>query len=143
MVTLAEHKRRIKEHLEEINDAIDIGIQNKPITIGFHCSACACELLEFYLHKLGVISTGKIIKHNWFKRPQQEQKIVPLIERKLAVHFPNKEKIYNLIYAIEENRDNLVYGKVIKTQIEIVLTTFVKLKELLLEKLSALGEKIE
>ena len=45
MTSLEEHKRKIKEHLHEINDAIDEGIENKPITIGFHTSACAMELL--------------------------------------------------------------------------------------------------
>ena len=38
MGSIEEHKRRIKEHLELINDAIDKGIEQRPVTIGFHCN---------------------------------------------------------------------------------------------------------
>src|SRR3989344_2358813 len=98
MTTLEEHRRKIKEHLSEINDAIEEGIEEKPITIGFHCSACALELLEIYLHKLGKLPINKIIKHDWFKKPQTEQKKGPLIDRILPLEFENKDKIYSLIY---------------------------------------------
>jgi len=130
MTLIEEHKKRIKEHLEEIEDAIDMGIEKKPITIGFHSSACASELLELYLHTLNKISIGKIIKHDWFKKPQPEQKIKPLIERKLPVEFNNKKELYDLIYEIEENRNNLIYGKATKEQIKRVLDSFLKFKEL-------------
>lgn len=133
MGAIRDHKIRIKEHLEEIEDAIATGIERKPVTIGLHTSACAIELLEMYLHKEGKIPTGKIIKHDWFKRPLPEQKIEPLIERKLLVDFPKKEEIYNLIYTIEENRSNLVYGRSAKEQIELVLNVFNKLKRILME----------
>lgn len=33
MTSINEHKRKISEHLQEISDAIDEGIENKPITI--------------------------------------------------------------------------------------------------------------
>ena len=50
MTSLEEHNKKIKEHLEEINDAINQGIEKKPITIGFNCSACSIQYLELYLH---------------------------------------------------------------------------------------------
>ncbi|HAB50772.1 MAG TPA: hypothetical protein DCE80_01105 [Ignavibacteriales bacterium] len=143
MTSIDEHKRKIREHLKEIKDAIDEGIELKPITIGFHTSACAMEILEFYLHKLNLISTGKTIKHNWFERPKPEQKILPLIERKLSVNFPDKEKIYLLIYNIEENRDNLIYGKNSPLITKFVLENFIQLKQILTEKLKEEGEEIE
>lgn len=143
MGSIQEHKRRIAEHLEELEDAIDKGIEKKPVTIGFHASACALELLELYLHKKDLISAGKMIKHNWFERPKQEQKIAALIERKLPAVFPDKEMIYELIYNIEENRNTLIYGKATKPQIELVLKNFNELKQLMIQKLSELGEKIE
>ena len=135
MGSLSEHKRRIREHLDEINDAIDYGIEKKPITIGFHTSACGIELLELLLHKFNLIPFGKIIKHNWFKRPKPEQKVEPLIDRKLPVIFQSKDKIYDLIYTIEENRDNLLYGKCTKSQIELVLNNFMRLKEIIYKEL--------
>ena len=130
MTPIEEHKKKIKEHLEEINDAIEDGIENKPITIGFHCSACSLQLLELYLHNINKISIGKIIKHDWFKRPTPEQKKEPLIDRKLPVNFDNKNEIYNLIYSLEKERNILMYGKPAKTQIKKILNNFFKLKEI-------------
>lgn len=143
MTSIEEHFKKIKEHLEAIAGAIDEGLEKRPITIGFHCSACSVELLELYLHQLNKITFGKIIKHNWFKRPQDEQKIEPLIERKLPVGFPDKDKVYELIYAVEENRDNLVYGKSDLEQIKLVLNSFLKLKGLIFNKLKAEGVDLE
>lgn len=143
MTSLEEHKRKIKEHLQEINDAVDQGIENKPVTIGIHTSLCAVELLETYLHKKKLISAGKMIKHNWFERPKKEQKIIPLIERKLPVHFDDQDEIYDSLYNIEEVRDNLVYGKSNLLQIKQALDNFLKLKEKLLRKLKEEGEEIE
>ena len=143
MAGVDEHISRIKEHLEEIKDAIDAGIENKPATIGFHSSACSISLLELYLHTTNKISIGKVVKHDWFKRPKKEQKIEALIERKLSINFEGKEKVYNLIYDIEEKRDKLCYGKSSKEVIESVLNSFIKLKGILTEKLSREGIKIE
>ena|SRR3989344_2219951 len=135
MTSIEEHLNKIKEHLDEINDAIEEGIEKKPITIGFHCSACAIQFLELYLHALNKISIGKVIKHDWFKRPQTEQKILPLIERKLPVEFSKKAKIYNLIYELEEERTILMYGKPVKGQVKKVLEIFQKIKEIFMNLL--------
>ena len=143
MSSTEEHKKKIIEHYEIIGDAIDYGIEQRPTTIGFHCSACIIQLLELYLHKLNLISIGKMIKHNWFKRPKLGQKIIPLIERKLPVNFPDKETIYDLFYDIEDLRDNLIYGKGQLKEIEKVLESYSKAKTMIIEKLEELGEKIE
>ena len=129
MTSIEEHKKKIKEHLEEIEDAIDEGIEKKPITIGFHCSACSIQFLELYLHVINKISIFKIIKNDWFKKPKPEQKKEPLIERKLNVNFSKKQEIYDLIYKIEEERNILMYGKPVKNQIKEILKNFLKLKE--------------
>jgi len=141
MTSIEEHQKKIKEHLEEINNAIDEGVENKPVTIGFHCPSCVMQFLELYLHSINKISVGKIIKHDWFKEPTPEQKIEPLIERKLPVIFPRKQEIYSLIYDLENERNSLIYGKPIKTQIKKVLETFQKLKEIFTELLK--DERIE
>ena len=116
MTSIKEHKRKIKEHLDEINDAIEQGIEDKPITLGFHCSACVLELLELYLHIKNKLPLEKIIKHDWFKKPKPEQKKDPLIERHLPIQFEKKEELYKLIYDIEEERNSLLYGKPQKEQ---------------------------
>ena len=133
MTSLDEHKKKIKEHLKEINESIEEGIENRAVSIGFHTSACALQFLEIYLHILNKISIGKIIKHDWFKKPQESQKIEALIERKLPIDFPRKEEIYSLIYELEEERNTLVYGKASEKQIKKVLDSFLKLKEIFME----------
>lgn len=142
MTSIEEHKNKIKEHLDEIEDAIQEGIEKKPVTIGFHCSACGIQLLELYLHATGKISIGKIVKHDWFKKPKEGQKIEPLIERKLQVDFPKKKEIYGLIYELEEERTILMYGKPLKEQAKKVLNTFMKLKEIFQELLKNEGIEI-
>ena len=133
MTSIEEHKQKIQEHLREIEDAIEQGIEKSPITIGFHCSACAIQFLELYLHIQNKISIGKVVKHDWFKRPNLGQRIEPLIERKLGVEFPEKQKIYDLIYRLEEKRNILVYGKSDEKQIKEVLEIFNELKEVFLK----------
>jgi len=130
MTSIEEHKNKIREHLDQINDAIEEGIEKKPVTIGFNCSACSIQYLELYLHLTNKISIGKIIKHDWFKRPQQDQKVEPLIERKIQINFPEKKNIYDLIYNIEDERNILMYGKPIKEQIKRVLDNFNKLRKI-------------
>jgi len=130
MTSVEEHKKKIREHLEEIEDAIKEGIEKKPVTIGFNCSACTLQFLELYLHLANKIGDGKVIKHDWFKRPQAGQKIEPLIERKLRIEFSEKEKIYSLVYDLEEERNALVYGKPSEEQTKVVLKKFLKIKEI-------------
>ena len=142
MTSTDEHIKKIKEHLDELEDAINEGIEKKPVTIGFNCSACSMQLLELYLHLTNKIPIGKVIKHDWFKKPHKGQKIDPLIERKLPINFEEKENIYNLIYQIEENRDNLIYGRAVKEQIEKVYSSFLKLKEILISKIKQKGVEI-
>jgi len=142
MTSLEEHNKKIKEHLEEINDAINQGIEKKPITIGFNCSACSIQYLELYLHITKKIPLGKVVKHDWFKRPKIGQKKEALIERKLNVDFSRKEEIYNLIYDLEDERTSLVYGKPTEIQAKNVLEKFLKLKEIFEELLKNEGYKI-
>lgn len=130
MTSIEEHKKKISEHLEEIDDAIEEGVEKKPVTIGFHCSACSIQFLELYLHVTNKIPIGKVIKHDWFKRPKLEQKKEPLIERKLQIEFLKKQEIYNLIYDLEDERNILMYGKTVEEQIKKFLETFLELKEI-------------
>ena len=142
MTSLEEHKKKIKEHLDEIEDAIEEGIEKKPVTIGFHCSACSIQLLEFYLHTINKIPLAKIVKHDWFKRPHADQKIEPLVDRKLKAEFLRKQEIYGLIYDLEEERNILMYGKASKEQIKKVLDKFSKLKQIFTELLKNEGIEI-
>ncbi len=137
------HLQKIKEHLEELEDAIRIGLEKRPATIGMHTSAGAVELLELYLHTTNRIAVGKMIKHEWFKRPRPEQKTVPIAERMLGVSFPQKENIFEFMYSIEEHRNKLVYGKPTLAEVRAVIDSFSKLKEILKEVLEQEGVHIE
>ncbi len=143
MAAIYIHKAHIAEHMQELQDAIAIGVEKRPATIGLHVSACSIELLEMYLHVLGKITTGAMLKHDWFKAPKPEQKIIPLAERKLPVLFPEKEKILSLMYQIEEDRNKLIYGKPTKAIADEVLDAFTSLHTLIKEKLHEQGEDIE
>ena len=81
MSAIRDHRKRIREHTECLEAAIAVGIEKRPVAIGLHTSACAVEMLELYLHKEGKIPIGKVVKHDWFKKPLPEQKVEPLIER--------------------------------------------------------------
>lgn len=143
MTSIDQHKLQVKEHMQELTDAIAIGLENRPATLALHVSACSISLLEMYLHALGKISTGTTIKHDWFKRPKEGQKISPLAERKLGVLFPEKEKILSLLYIIEENRNKLIYGKPTKIASDAVYSSFQELHTLIKEKLKDVGIEIE
>ena len=137
------HKQHIAEHVQELADAIAIGAEKRPATIGLHVSACSIELIELYLHLLGKISTGAMLKHDWFKAPKPGQKIAPLAERKLCVDFPAKTEIFSLMYVIEEERNKLIYGKPNKVVLDAVLVVFEKLHTIMKEKIKEAGEDID
>ena len=142
MAAITVHKEHILEHLQELEDAIAIGTEKRPATIGLHTSACCIELLELYLHLAGKITAGGMLKHEWFKTPKPEQKILPLAERKITVSFPDKEKLFALMYIIEEERNKLIYGKPRQSSIEATLKAFWELHHIIKERLSELGEEI-
>ncbi len=99
-----EHKKAIKESLEVINESVQVGVESRQRTIGFHCSAAAADLLELYLHHLNAINPGKVLKHDFFA---SEKKAL----RKVSEEFPDKEKIIKLVVELETQRNQLCYGK--------------------------------
>ena len=142
MAPTTQHKAHIQEHIQELHDAIAIGIDKRPATIALHTSACSISLLELYLHKLEKISVGTVIKHEWFKAPKPEQKILPLAERKLGCVFPDRDALFSLMYVIEEHRNKLVYGKPTNTVVQEVLVAFDKLHSIIKKHLADRGEEI-
>lgn len=137
------HIAHIQEHLQEIQEAISVGLEKRSSTIALHASACSIDLIELYLHYLNKISVGTMIKHEWFKEPKLEQKIAPLAERMIGVDFPKKQEILSLMYTIEERRNKLIYGKPSASSTETILTAFNALHTLIKELLQERGEEIE
>lgn len=137
------HRKRIEEHLQVLKDALAIGLEQRPATIGFHASACAIDLLELYLHKADKIPIGKQIKHDWFKRPLPGQKIKPLAERYLPVAFPHKPELFDLLYTLEEKRTKLVYGNATLSEIRQAIEAFEAVKKIIFPLLAKAGEHLE
>ena len=111
--------------------------------MALHASACSISMIEAYLHVLGKISVGTMIKHEWFKPPKEGQKIAPLAERKIGADFPLKDEILSLMYTLEEHRNKLIYGKPSKSAIDSVFNSFQKLHHVIKDKLKEVGEEIE
>ncbi len=137
------HKGHIQEHLQEIQEAVSVGLEKRSSTIALHTSACSIDLIELYLHCLNKVSIGTMIKHEWFKSPKLEQKIAPLAERMIPVEFPKKQEIFSLMYVIEEKRNKLIYGKPSASGAEMILTAFKNLYNLIKTLLQERGEEIE
>ena len=121
------HLKTLKESLEVIEENIEKGLIERQRNIGFNASAASTDMLEILLHKQSLIEPGFVIKHEWLKSKNK-------IQEKLPFDFPNKAKILELIYNIEERRNILCYGKPQKIEvIQEVLNNFNMLKELFKE----------
>lgn len=99
------HIQRLKESIRKLEDSIQQGdLTLSQMTIGFHTSAAAANLLELYLHKSALADYTFRFQHNWMKSKN-------IMKTKLPYEFPQKEEIIGLLYSIEKNRDKLCYGK--------------------------------
>ena len=121
-----EHKKAFEEHLDNINLAIDRGIEQNQRNIGFNISQGAVELFSIYIHSLHLIeSSGDQFDHRIFKSKN-------LIDKKLPLNFPSKNRILRLMKEIEEERIALCYGsRKTKERIEKAILYFRELKRLI------------
>lgn len=130
---IENHYKRLKENLEVIDESIQKDLIERQSTLGFSISAAATHLVEIFLHKLNLIDTGFILKHEWFKSKHK-------LEEKINFDFPQKEEILTLMRFIQEKRNELCYGTPKKEE-EILeyVEKFNRLKEVL----ESLGVKNE
>ncbi len=139
MTTIERHKELLKQSISILQFSIERGILENSRGIGFAVSSGSVDIFSIYLHKLGKISSGRIIEHNWFKKIKEGQKIEPLYEREINLDFPKKEEVYQLMCGIEEKRMILAYGNPSKEDIKIMIDSFWKLKEIIEKQI---GEKL-
>jgi hypothetical protein len=125
---IEQHEKAIEEHLNNIKRAIDESIENNQRNLGFNISQGSVELFSLYLHKLNLLeSSGDNLDHRIFKNKN-------LIEKKLPLNFPSKNKILNLMEKIEIERIALCYGsRKPKKRIEEALNNFNELKNIIEE----------
>ncbi len=113
-----DHKISIQESLDVLKESIQLGLEPRQRTIGFHCSAAAADLLELYLHQINAIDPGKTLKHDFFS---SERKAL----EKIHEDFPEKVRIIKLMVGLESLRNQLCYGKrQPKEKIEQYVTLF-------------------
>ncbi len=127
---IEQHEEAFKEHLKNINKAIDESLIENQRNIGFNVSQGSVELFALFLHKLHLREgSGDQFDHRIFKNND-------LINRKLPINFPSKNKILILMRDIELERIALCYGsrKPIN-RIEKALNNFQKLRKIINKKL--------
>ena len=100
---IENHLESYKEHKETIFDwALKVkGLKNSQRVIGLHASRGIVDLLMVYLLKKGIINSGTMINHRWFKSKS-------VLER--LPEFENKEKICSEIIKLEILCEDLTYG---------------------------------
>jgi len=123
---IEEHERAYKEHLKNIERAIEEGIEENQRNIAFNISQGSVELFSIYLHKLNLLQgSGDQFDHRIFKSKK-------LILKKIPSDFPEKKKVLELMKLIEDERIALCYGnRKPKERIESVINYFNKLRELI------------
>lgn len=123
---IEQHEEAFKEHIQHINTAIDEGIIKNQRNIGFNISQGSVELFALFLHKLHLIEgSGDQFDHRIFKNKN-------LIEKKLPINFPSKNKILIHMKSIELERISLCYGsRKPKQRIEKVLKNFQELRKII------------
>jgi hypothetical protein len=132
-MNIESHKKAIKESLEEIRESVQVGLEKRQRTIGFHCSAVVADILELYLHAQNLIEPGTIIKHDFFSSMR-------VANERIKVDFPNKDKIFSLVNKLETKRNLLCYGKSrSKDEIEKYIDIFNKI----LKTFDNMGVKFE
>ena len=123
---IEEHEKAYREHLKNIERAIEEGIEENQRNIAFNISQGSVELFSIYLHKLNLLQgSGDQFDHRIFKSKK-------LILKKIPSDFPEKKKVLELMKLIEDERIALCYGnRKPKERIESVINYFNKLRELI------------
>jgi hypothetical protein len=119
------HRARIKESLEVIADSVARGLAERQRTIGFHASAASADMLELYLHRMGLIDPGAVLKHEWFTSMRRAEEHLPPT-------FEGKAELVPLLIRIESRRSLLCYATPRAEEVvEEVLLAFHELRKVL------------
>lgn len=130
---IEEHEKAYKEHLNNLNKLIEEGIEENQRNIGYNISQGSVELFSIFLHKLHLLQgSGDQLDPRIFKSKT-------LVENKVPPKFPERDKILELMKAIELKRNVVCYGKrKAKELIEETIHNFQKLRKLINENLQKL-----
>ncbi len=133
MTTIEEHKKIIKQFLDDINEKIraDLLVERQKI-IGFSASEAAVNLFAWLLHKKNLVEPGFNINHRYFASEK-------IAKNKFNFDIPEREKVIGLLVNQENYREKLCYGKEKEANIiNSAIKNLFQIKELIE---SILGEK--
>ena len=129
MTTVEEHKKIIKEFLDDINEKIkaELLVERQKI-VGFAASEASVNLFAVLLHKNNLVESSFNVNHRYFASKK-------IAERRFNFDFANKDKIFNLLVNQEDYRNRLCYGKEKKADIvNSAITNLFELKKLVEEE---------
>ncbi|MEK6859204.1 MAG: hypothetical protein AABX54_00160 [Nanoarchaeota archaeon] len=105
MTTIEEHKKILKEFIDDINEKIKSNlVSERQKIIGFAASEASTNLFAIFLHKNNLIEPSFNINHRHFSSIKRAEKVYKF-------EFQGKKEIINLLIMQENYRDKLCYGK--------------------------------
>lgn len=105
MTTIEEHKKIIKEFLDDINEKIkaNLLVERQKI-IGFAASEASTNLFALLLHQQNIVEPSFNVNHRYFASEK-------IAENKLDFEVPKKKELIKLMVNQEDYRNKLCYGK--------------------------------
>ena len=133
---IEEHEKVYQEHINNLDRAIEEGIEENQRNIGYNISQGSVELFAIYLHKLRLLQdSGDQFDHRVFKNKA-------LIEKKIPPEFPDRIKVLRLMKDVELERNAICYGtRKPKIRIDRAIMKFQELRKLINFNLKKLGSK--
>lgn len=105
MTTIDEHKKIVKEFLDDINEKIKAELlTERQKIIGFSASEAATNLFAILLHSKSIIEPSFSLNHRFFASKR-------IAEKKFDFNIPNKNKLLELLVKQEDYRNKLCYGR--------------------------------
>ncbi len=126
MVSESEHRKIVKELLDDIKDKVRSGLlAERQKVIGFAASEAACHTLALFLHEKGLISPGFNVNHRYFSSEKSARE-------RFSLDFPKKDKILSLLVSQEKFRNLLCYGRDKESHVvEETISNLFKLKKVI------------
>src|SRR3989338_620704 len=126
MVAIDEHKKIVREFVEDINEKIKAGLlTERQKIIGFSASEAATNLFAIFLHSKSLIEPSFNLNHRFFASKR-------IAEKKFDFDIPHKEKLLDLLVKQEDYRNKLCYGRDKSASIvNSAVKTFFEIKNLI------------
>lgn len=91
MTSAEEHKKNIRQFMDDINEKIRAGtLLDRQKIIAFAASEAATNLLEYFLHKKELVSGGFRVNHRYFTSDKRA-------ERYISFTFDKKKELIALM----------------------------------------------